>query len=54
MNLIIRIVASILLGVIVTSLLDLFNLLTPHINALIGFLVALLVFWQYDGVTRRF
>lgn len=49
MNLVIRIVVAILCGVIVTGLLDYFGLLTPHLNTLIGILVAILVFWQYDG-----
>lgn len=49
MSLIIRIIVAILVGLIVTGLLDYFGLLTPHLNALIGILVALVTFWQYDG-----
>lgn len=53
MNLAFRIIIAILSGLIVAGILDYFNLLTPHLNGLIGVLVALLVFWQYDGTFHR-
>lgn len=49
MALLIRIAVAIIVGILVDAILNYFNLLTPSINALIGLLLALLVFWQYDG-----
>lgn len=49
MSLVIRIVVAVLVGLIVTGLLDYFNVLNHGLNVLIGLLLALLTFWQYDG-----
>lgn len=49
MTLIIRIFIAVLVGVLVDALLNYFGLLTDHINALLGLLAALLVFFNYDG-----
>lgn len=49
MILVIRIVVAILLGALVTGLLNYFGLLTPFLNGLIGFVLGLMVFANYDG-----
>ncbi len=50
MSLVLRIVAAILVGLIVAGLLDYFGLLTPHLNALLGFLAGIVTFFSWDGV----
>lgn len=50
MNLLIRIVVAILVGLIVTGLLNYLGVLTATLNGLIGFLAALITFFSYDGV----
>lgn len=51
MSLVIRIVVAILVGLIVTGLLNYFNVLNEHLNALIGLLAAIVTFFSYDGWT---
>lgn len=53
MNLIIRIIVAVIVGVIITGLLNYFGVLTTQLNTLIGVLAAILVFWQYDGTFHR-
>lgn len=56
MSLIIRVVVAVLVGIIVTGLLNYFQVLTPHLNSLLGFLAAVVMFFGYDhyfGDTRR-
>lgn len=50
MTLILRVVAAIVVGLIVTGLLDYFGVLTHSLNALLGFLAALVTFFSWDGV----
>lgn len=49
MSLLIRVVIAVIAGVLTDALLNYFGVLTPHINALIGLLVGLLVFFGYDS-----
>lgn len=49
MNLVVRIVVAVLAGLITSGLLNYFNVLNAHLNGLIGFLVAIVVFFNYDG-----
>lgn len=48
MNLILRIVFAIIAGVLTTGLLNYFGVLNANLNSLIGFLVALAVFFGAD------
>lgn len=50
MSLVLRIVVAIVVGLIVTGVLNYFGLLTPHLNALLGFLAGLVTFFGWDGV----
>lgn len=52
MSLLLRVVVAVLAGVILTALLDYFNVLTPQLNALLGLLLGVLVFWRYDYLPR--
>lgn len=53
MGLIVRIVVAILVALIVTGVLNYFGLLTPHLNALLGFLAGVVTFFGYDQYTSR-
>lgn len=53
MSLVIRIVVAIVVGMLVAGVLNFFGLLTPQLNALLGFLAALLTFFSWDGVVGR-
>lgn len=50
MSLVLRIVLAVLAGAIATGLLNYFGVLTAQLNALIGIVVAILVFFSWDGV----
>lgn len=50
MSLILRIVLAILAGVITTGLLNYFGVLTAQLNSLIGIVVAIVVFFSWNGV----
>lgn len=52
MNLIGRIILAVVLGALATAVLDFIPVLTPHINALIGVAVALVVFFGYPELKR--
>lgn len=49
MNLVLRVILAIVVGLLVAGVLDYFNVLTPHLNALLGFLAALVTFFGWDG-----
>lgn len=49
MNLILRIVVAIVVGLIVTGVLDYFGILTHSLNALLGFLAGLVTFFSWNG-----
>lgn len=48
MNFLLRIVIAVIIGVLVAGLLNYFKVLEPSLNALIGFLAALLFYFGYD------
>lgn len=50
MTLVLRIVLAVLAGAITTGLLNYFGVLTAQLNALIGIVVAIIVFFSWDGV----
>jgi len=53
MNIILKALIAIILGVLTTGLLNYFGVLNDSLNTLIGFLVALLFFFGYDRTTVR-
>lgn len=53
MSLIIRIVVAIVVGLIVTGVLNYFGLLNASLNSLLGFLAGLVTFFSWDGVVGR-
>ncbi len=50
MNLLVKAVIAIILGVLTAGLLNYFGVLNENLNSLIGFLVALLFFFGYDRI----
>jgi hypothetical protein len=44
---------AVIVGVIVTAILDYFGLLTPQINTLLGVLAAIVTYFGYDGRLGR-
>lgn len=53
MSTILRIVLAIVIGVLVTGLLDYFGVLTHALNVLLGFVAALLFYFGYPDAPRR-
>ncbi len=53
MALVIRVVVAILVGLIVTGLLNYFGVLDARLNSLLGFLAAIVTFFGYDQYTTR-
>jgi uncharacterized membrane protein YeaQ/YmgE (transglycosylase-associated protein family) len=53
MNFIIRIILAIVVGVLVTSLLDYFGVFNTHINALLGVVAALVFYFGYHEINPR-
>lgn len=52
MNWLLRLVVAILIGAIVTGLLDWAGWLSHGLNVLIGIVVAIVVYLSWDGVNR--
>lgn len=46
MNFILKVILSVLVGVLLTALLDHYAVLTPQINFILGFVAALLVYFN--------
>lgn len=53
MSLVLRVIVAIVVGLLVAGVLDYFGLLTPHLNALLGFLAGIVTFFSWDGVVTR-
>lgn len=49
MTLVLRIVLAVVVGLLVTGLLDYFGILTHSLNALLGFVAAVVTFLTWDG-----
>lgn len=53
MNLVLRVVLAVVVGLLVTGVLNYFGVLNSQLNALIGFLAALVTFFGWDGNLHR-